>query len=115
MKELNDVKEVVEEIDHCMKDLKTCVHGRTLPSGRELSCDPQLFINYVRNLFRAIRLLPQLYFNSEEESQIYHCEREAIEDMAKESCKKDRDAERIAYYYLNEIEKIIYNIHSKVK
>lgn len=115
MKELNNVEDILKEIDNCMKDLKSCVHGRALPSGQEQYCDPHLFINYVQNLFRAVRRLPQLYFSREEERQIYHCEREAIEDMAKESCKKDGDVERIAYYYLNEIENIIHNIHSKVK
>ena len=115
MKKLIGVEEIVKEIDLRMKDLKTCVQRRTLPSGQELYCNPQLFTNYVRNLFRVVRLLPQLYFNREEERQIYNCEREAIEDMAKESCKKDGDIERVAYYYMNEIENIIQNINSKIK
>lgn len=104
----------MNRIDDWLKYLRRCANGWILPTGREISCDPILFSNYVKKLFDEIRKLPLKYFDNNDNTRIFHCERESIEDIAKELSKKDGDVERVVLYYLNEIEKIVEDIRFKI-
>ena len=115
METATDLNKCLKKIDNLLNRLKECAFNRTLPNGIEMPCNPIHFSNYVKQIFDEIRKLPQKYFNFNEEYDIYHCEREAIEDIAKEICVKNGDPEKIVQYYLNNIESIVNSLHAKIE
>lgn len=115
MEEKTNIKKSLKRIDDLLNQLKVCAFGKTLSNGIELPCNPTHFSNNVRRVFDEIRRLPKKFFSLNDGIEIFHCEREAIEDIAKETCVKNSDMERIVQYYYNNIENIVNNIHAKIE
>lgn len=108
------ISTTLNRIDDCLKNMRKCADGWTLPTGREIPCDPIRFSNYTKRMFEEIRNLPSKYFDYNDNIRIFHCEREALEDIAKESYKKNGDTERVVLKYLNEIENMVDDIRFKI-
>lgn len=115
MEEKANIEKSLKRIKDVLNQLKVCAFGKTLSNGIELPCNPMHFSNNVKRIFDEIRQLPKKHFTLNEEIEIFHCEREALEDIAKEACVKNGDTERIVQYYYNNIENIVNNIHAKIQ
>lgn len=105
---------IFKTIDDLMVQLNKCAYGQTLPSGKEIGCNPAQFASYAKQLFALIDRINSLkpdFWKEHEYAIVYDCERLSKRDLTwacEESCK---NYERIVLDYLDQFSEIVNMIH----
>lgn len=112
------MEQIIKNIDEILEQLKKCAYGWTLPSGNETGCMPSHFANYAKKFFAEIDKLNDeslLFWEENEYTMVYDCERLSEHDLACASNKSCKDSKEIVLKYLRQITEITETIHRNAK